>query len=70
MQFLTECEFCFPFVLHALQSDCFYNAGWTEDIRVVINYLHHEYPKAPLFAVGTSIGANILVCCFVFILYI
>ncbi|XP_021895988.1 embryogenesis-associated protein EMB8 isoform X2 [Carica papaya] len=45
----------------SITSDCFYNAGWTEDIRVVINYLHHEYPKAPLFAIGTSIGANILV---------
>ncbi|KAG8633387.1 hypothetical protein MANES_18G099500v8 [Manihot esculenta] len=45
----------------SITSDCFYNAGWTEDIRVVINYLHNEYPSAPLFAVGTSIGANILV---------
>ncbi|KAF5949260.1 hypothetical protein HYC85_011253 [Camellia sinensis] len=26
----------------------------------VIHYLHHEYAKAPLCAVGTSIGANIL----------
>ncbi|PKI41889.1 hypothetical protein CRG98_037716 [Punica granatum] len=45
----------------SVTSDCFYNAGWTEDIRVVLHYLHKEYPKAPLFAVGTSIGANILV---------
>ncbi|XP_010543274.1 PREDICTED: embryogenesis-associated protein EMB8-like [Tarenaya hassleriana] len=45
----------------SVTSDCFYNAGWTEDIRVVVDYLHHEYPMAPLFAVGTSIGANILV---------
>lgn len=36
-------------------------AGWTEDIRSVINYLHQEHPKAPLFIVGTSIGANVLV---------
>ncbi|RWW27650.1 hypothetical protein GW17_00007922 [Ensete ventricosum] len=43
-------------------SDCFYNAGWTEDFREVVNYLHYEYWRAPLFAVGTSIGANILVC--------
>ena len=48
--------------LTIMQSDCFYNAGWTEDTRVVIDYLHREYAKAPLFAVGTSIGANILVC--------
>lgn len=45
----------------SITSDCFYNAGWTEDVRVVIDYLHDRYPKAPLFAVGTSIGANILV---------
>ncbi|PSS31841.1 Embryogenesis-associated protein [Actinidia chinensis var. chinensis] len=45
----------------SVTSDCFYNAGWTEDTRVVIDYLHREYAKAPLFAVGTSIGANILV---------
>ncbi|TYJ45635.1 hypothetical protein E1A91_A02G070300v1 [Gossypium mustelinum] len=45
----------------SITSDCFYNAGWTEDARVVIDYLHHQYPKAPLFAIGTSIGANILV---------
>ncbi|KAM7507641.1 hypothetical protein LguiA_018094 [Lonicera macranthoides] len=45
----------------SVTSDCFYNAGWTEDTRDVINYLHLEYPNAPLFAIGTSIGANILV---------
>ncbi|OAY82863.1 embryogenesis-associated protein EMB8 [Ananas comosus] len=45
----------------SITSDCFYNAGWTEDVREVVNYLHREHPKAPLFAVGTSIGANILV---------
>ncbi|KAJ1703231.1 hypothetical protein LUZ63_003010 [Rhynchospora breviuscula] len=45
----------------SITSDCFYNAGWTEDVREVINYLHKEYPNAPMYAVGTSIGANILV---------
>ncbi|GAU15920.1 hypothetical protein TSUD_41430 [Trifolium subterraneum] len=44
-----------------ITSDCFYNSGWTEDTRTVVNYLHKENPKAPLFIVGTSIGANILV---------
>lgn len=54
--------FIYSLISHVyFQSDCFYNAGWTEDIRVVVHYLHKEYPKAPLFAVGTSIGANILV---------
>eukprot|EP00252_Welwitschia_mirabilis_P019910 TRINITY_DN4732_c0_g1_i1.p1 TRINITY_DN4732_c0_g1~~TRINITY_DN4732_c0_g1_i1.p1 ORF type:complete len:673 (-),score=111.87 TRINITY_DN4732_c0_g1_i1:14-2032(-) len=45
----------------SITSDRFYNAGWTEDLRMVIQYLKHEHPKAPLLAVGTSIGANILV---------
>ncbi|XP_021849323.1 embryogenesis-associated protein EMB8 isoform X2 [Spinacia oleracea] len=42
-------------------SDCFYNAGWTDDLRVVIHHLHSKYPNSPLFVVGTSIGANVLV---------
>uniref|UniRef100_A0A453G0Z9 AB hydrolase-1 domain-containing protein n=1 Tax=Aegilops tauschii subsp. strangulata TaxID=200361 RepID=A0A453G0Z9_AEGTS len=45
----------------SITSDCLYNGGWTEDVREVINYLHRKYPKAPMFCVGTSIGANILV---------
>ncbi|XP_010675413.2 uncharacterized protein LOC104891355 isoform X2 [Beta vulgaris subsp. vulgaris] len=45
----------------SVTSDCFYNAGWTEDVRVVIHHIHSEHPNAPLFVVGTSIGANILV---------
>uniref|UniRef100_A0A7C9D8Z7 Alcohol O-acetyltransferase n=1 Tax=Opuntia streptacantha TaxID=393608 RepID=A0A7C9D8Z7_OPUST len=45
----------------SVTSDCFYNAGWTEDVRAVVRYLHGEYPDAPLFVVGTSIGANVLV---------
>ncbi|XP_047169924.1 embryogenesis-associated protein EMB8-like isoform X1 [Vigna umbellata] len=45
----------------SITSDCFYNAGWTEDVRTVVSYLHRENPRAPLFVVGTSIGANILI---------
>ncbi|CAJ1976809.1 unnamed protein product [Sphenostylis stenocarpa] len=45
----------------SITSDISYNAGWTEDVRTVVNYLHKERSKAPLFVVGTSIGANILV---------
>ncbi|XP_021760455.1 embryogenesis-associated protein EMB8-like [Chenopodium quinoa] len=45
----------------SVTSDCFYNAGWTDDVRVIIHHLHREYPSAPLFVVGTSIGANVLV---------
>ncbi|XP_044490795.1 phospholipase ABHD3 isoform X1 [Mangifera indica] len=45
----------------SLTSDCFYNAGWTEDIRKIVEHIHSQYPEAPLYVVGTSIGANILV---------
>ncbi|XP_065870481.1 uncharacterized protein [Euphorbia lathyris] len=45
----------------SITSDCFYNAGWTEDLRSIIDHIHSQYPEAPLYAVGTSIGANILV---------
>nr|CAB3465139.1 unnamed protein product [Digitaria exilis] len=45
----------------SITSDCFYNAGWTEDLREIVNFLHQKYPDAPLFTVGTSIGANIVV---------
>ncbi|KAL3515704.1 hypothetical protein ACH5RR_022606 [Cinchona calisaya] len=45
----------------SITSDCFYNAGWTEDIRKVIDHIHRQHPDARLFTVGTSIGANILV---------
>jgi uncharacterized protein len=45
----------------SITLDYFYNAGWTADSREVISYLHHKYPKTPLFCIGTSICANILV---------
>ncbi|XP_010521047.1 PREDICTED: phospholipase ABHD3 [Tarenaya hassleriana] len=45
----------------SITSDFFYNAGWTEDIRRAIDHIHSQFPEAPLFAVGTSIGANVLV---------
>ncbi|KAG6427271.1 hypothetical protein SASPL_111513 [Salvia splendens] len=45
----------------SITSDCFYNGGWTEDIRNVINHIHCQYPEAPLYVVGTSIGANMLI---------
>ncbi|XP_047151107.1 embryogenesis-associated protein EMB8-like [Vigna umbellata] len=45
----------------SITSDISYNAGLTEDVRAVVNHLHKERSKAPLFVVGTSIGANILV---------
>ncbi|XP_047322777.1 embryogenesis-associated protein EMB8-like isoform X2 [Impatiens glandulifera] len=45
----------------SITSDCFYNAGWTEDVREVIGFIHKQYQEAPLFIVGTSVGANVLV---------
>ncbi|XP_057780303.1 embryogenesis-associated protein EMB8-like isoform X2 [Salvia miltiorrhiza] len=45
----------------SITSDCFYNGGWTEDVRKVIDHIHCQYPGAPLYVVGTSIGANILI---------
>lgn len=37
-----------------------FNAEYTEDVREIVNYIHTEHPKAPLFCVGFSLGANIL----------
>ncbi|GAB2224030.1 hypothetical protein Drorol1_Dr00004776 [Drosera rotundifolia] len=45
----------------SVTTDWFYNAGWTEDVREVVRYLRNEYHDIPIFLVGTSIGANVLV---------
>lgn len=45
----------------SITSNQFYNAAWTEDLRSIINHLYQADPKTSLLAVGTSIGANILV---------
>ncbi|XP_038877849.1 embryogenesis-associated protein EMB8 isoform X4 [Benincasa hispida] len=45
----------------SLTSERVYNAAWTEDIRRVVGHIHSQHPEAPLFVVGTSIGANVLV---------
>jgi len=37
-----------------------YNAGYTEDIREVLNHLHERFPKAPLMLAGFSLGANLV----------
>lgn len=52
-----------------MQSDYFYNAGWTEDLRRIIPNVQKKYPKSPLIAVGTSIGANILVCIRIYLFF-
>ncbi|CAI7877560.1 unnamed protein product, partial [Closterium sp. NIES-54] len=49
-----------PFPTYS-QSNRFYNAGWTTDLRFVISLVQQDYPHAPLYAIGTSLGANILV---------
>jgi hypothetical protein len=33
----------------------------SSDIREVVPFVHARYPAAPLFAIGWSLGANILV---------
>ncbi|KAJ4833078.1 hypothetical protein Tsubulata_001053 [Turnera subulata] len=45
----------------SITSDCFYNGGWTEDIRKIIDHISGRFPEAPLYAVGASLGANMLV---------
>lgn len=37
-----------------------FNARWTSDIRETVEYLHRVFPNRPLFAIGFSLGANIL----------
>ncbi|KAL1915911.1 uncharacterized protein VTP21DRAFT_6299 [Calcarisporiella thermophila] len=38
-----------------------YNAGWTGDLELVVAHVQKLYPKAPLMAIGYSLGANLLV---------
>ncbi|KAI7745959.1 hypothetical protein M8C21_029266 [Ambrosia artemisiifolia] len=44
-----------------LTSDFFYNGGWTEDLRKVVKHIRAQSPDVPLFVVGTSLGANMMV---------
>lgn len=43
-----------------LTTPQFYSASYTGDIRHVVDTLGERYPDAPLFAIGWSLGANIL----------
>lgn len=43
-----------------LTTPQFYSASYTGDVRHVVNLLHERFPNAPLFAIGWSLGANIL----------
>ncbi|XP_071736856.1 embryogenesis-associated protein EMB8-like [Rutidosis leptorrhynchoides] len=44
-----------------LTSDFFYNGGWTNDLRKVVEHIRSQSPGVPLFVVGTSLGANMMV---------
>jgi predicted alpha/beta-fold hydrolase len=39
----------------------FYSASFLGDIREVVDHVGARYPEANLYAVGWSLGANILV---------
>lgn len=43
-----------------ITSEQLFNAKFTDDMRLLVNHLRKVYPKRPLFAVGFSLGANIL----------
>ena len=43
-----------------LTTPQFYSASYTGDVRHVVDLLHERFPDAPLFAIGWSLGANIL----------
>ncbi|KJZ75012.1 hypothetical protein HIM_05498 [Hirsutella minnesotensis 3608] len=43
-----------------LTSGILYNARSTWDIRQTVKWLHEKFPNRPLFAIGFSLGANIL----------
>ncbi|KAJ1979471.1 hypothetical protein H4R34_002815 [Dimargaris verticillata] len=38
-----------------------YSAGYTDDLRFVLNRLHRQFPDTSMLAAGFSLGANILV---------
>lgn len=44
----------------ALKTPKMFNASHTGDLRQTIQHIHDTNPNAPLFAVGFSLGANIL----------
>ncbi|PWA46922.1 AB hydrolase 4 family, Serine aminopeptidase, S33 [Artemisia annua] len=44
-----------------LTSDFFYTGGWTNDLRKVVEHIRSQSPDVPLFVVGTSLGANMMV---------
>lgn len=45
----------------SITSGVLYNARATWDIRQLVNWLRNKFPNRPLFGIGFSLGANILV---------
>ncbi|KAJ3571880.1 hypothetical protein NP233_g3452 [Leucocoprinus birnbaumii] len=43
-----------------ITSSRFYSAGHTDDTRCALLYIASRYPKAPLLALGFSLGANVI----------
>ncbi|KAL7268437.1 hypothetical protein RUND412_008946 [Rhizina undulata] len=46
--------------LSKITTNQLFNARFTEDIRETVKFLRKTFPNRPLFAVGFSLGANIL----------
>ncbi|CAN0331008.1 unnamed protein product, partial [Scytosiphon promiscuus] len=44
-----------------LTSGWAYNGAFTGDVRLAVNHIRGRYPDAPLYAVGYSLGASLLV---------
>ncbi|THV00431.1 AB-hydrolase YheT [Dendrothele bispora CBS 962.96] len=44
-----------------ITSQQLYSAGYTDDLRIALMYISHQYPNAPLLGLGFSLGANIMV---------
>ncbi|KAL8802893.1 MAG: hypothetical protein Q9182_003509 [Xanthomendoza sp. 2 TL-2023] len=44
-----------------ITSDFLFNARATWDVRQVVKWLREVFPRRPLFGMGFSLGANILV---------
>lgn len=44
-----------------ITSDLLFNARATWDLRQLVKWLYHMFPNRPLFAMGFSLGGNILV---------
>ncbi|ONK56747.1 uncharacterized protein A4U43_C10F12330 [Asparagus officinalis] len=45
----------------SIASKCFYSASFTDDLSQVVDHVSARYTKSNIYAVGWSLGANILV---------